>query len=235
MIINFLRKLAHRSPAIPRSAGEIGDYRRNFDQAAAFTKSCGFAVAKPAWAFEDALDSEGSFLEPPMRRAGVIDPAMSAGQCLKWCHYLAPEYERQLGRAVWLTIGQLWKGDSVIFSPTWGELKRWSNRGISIAEIQQQGRVGVNLHAWLTIDTGEIIDLTLLSSMAKFVGGGYAKLAGAAVWGRDPGVLNNHRYFPMAIGQAFGESIGMKSELPLLANCAADLNRVPMVLASVEN
>lgn len=232
MIFNLLRKMTDKSRAIPRSVSEIGDYKVNFEQAVDFTSSCGFEVHKPIWTAGDALDPEGSFIEPPLRRAGVTDTAKSAGQCLKWCHYLAPEFEKQLGRPVWVTVGQLWKDNSAVFSPTWDELRRWSTAGIKVSDIQHQGRSGVNLHAWLTIDSGEIVDLTFLSTLAKFADDAYARFAGAVVWGRDPGMLNGHRYYPMATGRAFVEAVGRKSEIPLLASNAAELQHFSAVLVA---
>jgi hypothetical protein len=231
MILNLLRKLTRKPPLLPRSASDIGSYQSHFEQAAVFSASCGFAVAKPIWLPGDALDSDGSFIEPPMRRAGVIDAGASAGQCLKWSHYLAPEFEKQLGRTVWVTIGQLWKDDTAVFSPTWDDLRRWSGHGITIDELQKKGRPGVNLHAWLTVDSGEIIDVTFPSSLAKFGGTSYAWLAGSVVWGRDPGVIPRHRYYPMAIGRDFAEAIGKQSMLPLLATNAAELHSFLAILA----
>ncbi|MBP0714255.1 hypothetical protein ABXK61_13130 [Burkholderia sola] len=217
---------------LPTRSDEIGDYRSNFEQAVDFTAACGFKMALPYWVDRDILGANGDFIEPAFRAGGVEDPAKAAGQCLKWCHYLAPHFERQLGAKVWVTIGQLWKDDQQIFSPTWTDLKRWCKTGITLAELHQEKRQGINLHAWLTVESGEIIEPTFGSSLAAFAGDAYAKLSGAVVWGRDPHVLNHHRYFPMAVGQAFAEAIGNRSELPLLATDATSLHNFPMMLVA---
>ncbi|HGX3311206.1 TPA: hypothetical protein ACNH8R_002231 [Pseudomonas aeruginosa] len=214
---------------LPTRAHEIGDYLSNFERAIQFTKQCGFKEVAPIWVDRDILDKDGSFIEPAFRAAGVVDPTMAAGQCLKWCHYLAPYLERQIGYTVWVTIGQLWYGDRQIFSPTWADLRRWSRAGITLDELHQGGRKGINLHAWLTLESGEIIEPTFGSSLAAFAGDGYAQLSGAVVWGRDPHVLD-HRYLPMAVGRAFAEAIGHRSEMPLLATDAASLHSLPMLL-----
>lgn len=72
---------------------------------------------------------------------------------------------------------------------------------------------------------------TDVCELAAFGGHAYAKMSGAVVWGRDPNVLDHHRYFPMAVGQAFAEAIDRKSEFPLLATDTASLHSFPMLLA----
>ncbi|WP_338807041.1 hypothetical protein V8U11_08260 [Pseudomonas chlororaphis] len=91
--------------------------------------------------------------------------------------------------------------------------------------------MGINLHAWLTVQSGEIIEPTLGSSLAASGRGAYANLHGVVTWGRDPHV-QNYRYYPMAVGQAFAEAIGSRSELPLLATDAVSLHNVPKFLST---
>lgn len=64
---------------LPSRSGEIGDYLKNFEHAVRFTRSCGFKEAPPNWIERDLLDTEGTFIEPSFRAAGVVDPAMAAG------------------------------------------------------------------------------------------------------------------------------------------------------------
>ncbi|WP_420996544.1 hypothetical protein ACKI2N_032745 [Cupriavidus sp. 30B13] len=233
MLLQLIERLRGRfdAGALPTRHDDIGDYLSNFQHAVKFTRSCGFQVALPDWLDQDILDVHGEFIGPAFHAAGVVDPGKAAGQCLKWCHYLAPYFEQKIGAKVWVTIGQLWKDDRPVFSPTWNELRRWSRTGITLNELLIEGRMGINLHAWLTVQSGEIIEPTFASSLAAFGGDVYAKMSGAVVWGRDPNVLHHHRYFPMAVGQAFAEAIGQKSEIPLLAIDTASLHSLPVLLA----
>lgn len=232
MLLRLLSRFRAKfdNSSLPRRPEEIGDYLDNFVRAVQFTRNCGFKMAEPNWIEQDLLDADGAFIEPAFRAAGVVNPAMAAGQCLKWCHYLAPHFERQIGAKVWVTIGQLWNGDLQIFSPTWSSLRRWSRTGITLGELQAGGNRGINLHAWLTVESGEIIEPTFGSSLAAFAGEAFTKFSGAVVWGRDPHVLNRHRYFPMAVGRQFAEAIGGRPELPLLATDAAGLHSLPLFL-----
>ncbi len=213
---------------LPSEAAGIPDYQSSFSRAVVFSEKCGFEVNAPLFHGSDVLGSDGNFLAPVMQAAGVRDATKSAGQCLKWCHWLAPSFEKQLGCRVWPTLGQIWKGDRSIFNPTWDDLKRWSKAGIQIEDLR--GREGINFHAWLTLESGEILEPTLLSSLARVLGGTYTRYAGAVVWGRDPGVLNGHRYFPMAVGREFAEAIDRNSVISLLATNADELHQLQQVL-----
>ena len=224
--LNFLRNLFRKTPnfVLPKSCDEIGEYAANFERAVVFTSSCGFSMKGVVCHSGDILDPSGDFVMPALHEAGVLDLSKSAAQCLKWCHYLAPAFERHLGCRVWVTLGQIWKGNAAIFNPTWDDMRRWSKDGFQLGDFD--GRKGMNLHAWLTVESGEIIDPTLPSSIAACGSEIYVKLAGAVVWGRGPQILGDHRYFPMAVGREFTEAISEKSVVPLLANNPDELHKL---------
>lgn len=206
---------------LPRTESDIGEYAANFTRAIEFTRHCGFHIESVEWFNGDAIGDNGGVITQVLDMHDLHDASTSATQCLKWCHFLAPSFESVLQRKVWLTIGQIWKGDSVIFSPTWDDLKKWSQSGIQLDDFT--GRAGVNVHAWLTVESGEIIDLTFLSSLSLCGAGRFAKFAGGIVWGRDPGVWTDLRYFPMAVGCEFAEEINLRSIVPILANNSDEL------------
>jgi hypothetical protein len=223
--LNFFNTISHKNLnlVLPKNIGEIGEYSTNFERAVAFTKSCGFPIDNLSWHGGDVLDRDGNFVMPPLHSAGVRDLNKSAAQCLKWCHYLAPAFEQHLGFRVWVTIGQIWNENTAVFSPTWDDIKRWSKYGIQIDDFRDQ--IGLNLHAWLTVESGEIIEPTFPSSMAACGNKAYANFAGAVIWGRDPHILSGHRHFPMAVGRDFVEAISEKSIFPLLANNPEELHQ----------
>lgn len=214
---------------IPSIAMEIGHYKENFERAAAFTKLCGFEFPKVKWQEGDLLDEQGDFIERTYELAGVHDRSASAGQCLKWSHYLAPSFEQVLGCTVWPTIGQIWKEDNAVFNPTWKELHRWGHEGIQMDDFGARG--GINLHAWMTLPTGEIIEPTFFSTLAVANKNAFGKYLGATTWGRDPGVLPGHRYLPMAIGRRFIESLSSKSIMPMIARNPDELHHIKFGLS----
>ncbi|WP_175810884.1 hypothetical protein [Burkholderia cepacia] len=228
-LLNKLRSLRYRLTVLPTHPEEIGDYKVRFEQAIRFTNRCGFSEPNVRWIECDLLGTDDSFARKAIEAAGINDLSMSAGQCLKWCHYLRPRFEEALGVPVRLTIGQIWNGTRSIFNPTWDDMRRWSQGGIDPVELAREGREGVNLHAWLTVETGEIIEPTFPSSLARAFGGETRKLMGGLAWGRDPGFFGNHRYLPMMIGDEVAEAIGGHPHLPLLARSKEDLMAYPQI------
>lgn len=217
-------------PQLPTSISDITSYELAFEQAVRFSRSRGFDVDFSEWKTGDLLDKAGSFLAPVYLQAGITDPSKAAFQCLKWSHFLAPWFADGLGCRAWPTIGQLWFDDRTVFNPSWTDLDRWGSSGIQLDELE--GKQGINLHAWITLETGEIIEPSMLNSLATINPVAYGDYLGATVWGRDPNVLNRHRYFPMAVGEKFAESIGRKSCLPLIADNVADLHEMQALLVA---
>jgi hypothetical protein len=218
--VKFFNNLFRRPDKFiaPQSVNDALPYLEGFAQAVRFTQSLGFDTneLKLGETNANALDPKGNFVDAVFAAAQVNDRTQAAGQCLKWCHYLQPYFERQLGRRVILTIGQLWNKDVCVFGPDFEDLNRWVRHGLQIDDFGAGG--GFKLHAWLTVETGEIIEPTLLSSLAAFGGSSFRKFAGATVWGRDPHVLNGHRYVPLALGNELVEQIGKRSFVQLLAS-----------------
>lgn len=214
---------------LPRSADAVPEYRAAFEVAVEFTRSCGCAVDDGSWLVETLVTQDSSIIEDTISEARVDSVDGAAGQCLKWSHFLAPYVSRRAGCAAWVTIGQLWKSDGVIFDPTWDELRSWKDDGVQRGDFRK--RSGLNLHAWITLQTGEIIDFTFYPSLAA-VYPEYAPYAGLAVFGRDPNVVDSFRYFPMAVGSEFAETVSARSMFPLLARDPADLQQRFAVLTS---
>lgn len=213
------RKIKGTALPNPASPAEFGDYKVNFERARNFTFDCGFDARDMVWISKEISSAN---LNDALEVAGIKDRSQSALQCLKWCHYLAPHFERHLGCQVDLTIGQLWDEDIVIFGPTWNDVARWAEKGMQAEDFQT--RVGINLHAWLTAANGEIIEPTLLSSLAT-VKESFKKYAGAIACGPETDMLG-HRYFPLATGRHIAESISQKSMMKLLADTQDDLYRM---------
>jgi hypothetical protein len=217
-------------PSLPQSVDELPAYSQAFEDALGFSASCGFPSARFNWVNCDLIGEDLAPIDAMFTAAGIQDVRASAAQCLKWSHFFAPLLAQQLGYMVWVTIGQLWQDGRAVFNPSWNDLYLWSKRGIQLADIKS--RTGINLHAWLTLQSGQIVELSLLSSLAKADKNAYGKFAGAVVCGREPEFLKGIRYFPMAVGQDFAHALANQSVLPLLAESAAELNEVGMVIVS---
>ena len=147
------------SARMPTEMKDIGDYRSLFEQSAAFTKKLGFEAPNVSWIDRDVLGQDGDVFRKVGAAANLMDLSHSAGQCLKWCHYIRPYVEQVLEVPVWLTMGQLWAYNKTVFDPSWNDFRQWSVSGICFAELAAQGRGGINLHAWLTVASGELLRL----------------------------------------------------------------------------
>jgi len=228
MFSQLIQNWQLRSFTLPQAVTEIPEYREGFEQAVRFTRKCDFVVETPVWNNSLKLAEFGDFIAPVMWSSGtLIELHRSAGQCLKWCHYLKPAFEKQLGLKVWVTLGQLWKEDQVVYGPTFEDCWRWAHGGIQIADVSS---TGLNLHVWLTAETGELIELTLLSSLAAFAHESYQKMAGGVLIGAEDKNFAGHRYFPILIGDDAMESIAEKSSIPLLASNIDELYSVGAVM-----
>ncbi|RUS67435.1 hypothetical protein CUZ56_01380 [Saezia sanguinis] len=201
------------------------EYKQGFEQAVRFTRRCGFPIEAPVWNNSVQIVELGDFIDPVMRASGeLIDLRACAGQCLKWCHYLRPAFEEQLGLRVWVTLGQLWKEEHIVYGPSFTDCRRWVREGVNLSDLNSS--MGLNLHVWLTVETGEIIELTLLSSLAAFAHESYKKMAGGVLIGLEEKNFAGHRYFPILVGDKAMESIAEKSSIPLLASNVDELYSV---------
>jgi hypothetical protein len=142
----------------------------------------------------------------------------AAGQCLKFSHFFAPYLARATGLKAWPTLGQLWRGNRRMFGSEWPEMQTLMRRGLQLEDMTAEGRDGVQWHAWITLETGELVDMTFGSTLAHVFPHQFADLAGTIAWGREPEVFNEHRFFPMLAGAPAIEALQAKSSVPFLAS-----------------
>ena len=211
----------------PNDSRSVPDYHQAFEACARFSRT--FAPDTPNLALSRATtgpERRREQIAAALRDGSGQSDAMAhaAGQCLKFSHYFAPFLEQQTGRRAWPTLGQLWKGDHRVYGPaSWSDLRSLLDRGIQLEDLTREGLNGLQLHAWITLEKGELVDLTFASTLALALPDGLGELRGAIVWGREPDVLVGHRYFPMLAGAPAFERLNAKSCLPFLANSVGEL------------
>ncbi|MEY8213884.1 MAG: hypothetical protein RPR97_05290, partial [Colwellia sp.] len=81
------------------------------------------------------------------------------GQCLKSHVLFLPKVENILGEKVTFTIGYIESKEQNYFKFSEGNAEDWMSRGMP--------KNTANIHAWLTLPSSEIIDLTFLPTFAK--------------------------------------------------------------------
>lgn len=205
-------------------------YEGHFERACDFTESLGFSRTSLTKIPGDLVSEEnGSKAMSEVMAAGIKDLAPSALQCLKWSHALRPLVEKGLGCKVVLTIGRIFFGERPIFDPTQTDFDKWAKVGIDVDDFGS--RSGFNFHAWYTLPTMEILDLTLRSTLA--VAYERPELAGQVVGGWPDKIAPHPLYVPMVVGDEYAEKVHKLSEVPVLASSLDpdELASIPMVLA----
>lgn len=110
------------------------------------------------------------------------------------------------------------------------DLYKWYSHGFEIDDFGQSGQ-GLNVHAWLTLPSGEILDFTLLSTLAAALPNQWGQWKGHVLGGYPAEVLNGHRYVPMVLGDLYAERVNENSPVPMLAVTTAELQTFPKFLA----
>lgn len=201
-------------------------YKQAFAAAAATCRRLGHNVEAVKWTGTAEIGSATVLVSAALARVGLSDASGSAGQCLKWSHFLAPYLGIEFGCRAWVTVGELWKDEVRVFDPTLDDISRWSLDGINLRDFRSGA--GLNLHAWVTLATGHIVEPTLPSTLASCVPG-YAHLDGGIMVGQADAMIP-HRYVPLAVSASYVEELARQSAVPLLASKPGELMTVSAVL-----
>jgi hypothetical protein len=215
---------AWASQVEPSGASDVPPYAQAFAACAAISEALGAAPMRLTPA-SPPLEKLHRQISRAAIAAGVRNRhhAGMAGQCLKWSHFLAPAIERKTGLRAWPTLGQLWKDDTRQFGMTWSELQAMVERGAHPAELAARGAKGLDLHAWITLSSGQIIDLTFASTLARVHPKAWGARDGVIACGQEDGLFDMRRYFPMLAGGHVFDALQAKSSLPFLASDVDEL------------
>lgn len=193
---------------------DLSSYREAFEFAIEFTQSLDCHVVLPSWQAVPILPMKTDVVIGALHAAGVRDLRKSALQCLKWSAYLGPYLQDALGCRVWLTIGELRKNNRVVFGATREDLKRWRYTGLTADDCSSSG---FKMHAWLTLPTAEIIDLTFFSTLAQVHPDTMGELASQIICGSPETILKDHTYIPIVVGEEYARKVNVHSSAQLLA------------------
>lgn len=209
---------------------QANTYQSQFDAANEFVASLGLnRIQLPIVEGELVTPEYGQKVGKRIQDAGISSFKHSAVQCLKWSHALRPLVEEALGCPVVLTLGQLNYHGKAVFNPAREDFARWYRRGFQVDDFRD--RVGFNLHAWYTLPTMEVLDLTLYSSLAAVWK--KPELVGMIAGGWPDKMASETQYIPMAIGDAYVEQMSGRSIMSLLAAelSQAELDAFPVGFA----
>ena len=199
-------------------------YPTSFERCAALSK----AVGGPAMPLTIGTPPERDLHQlvgQAMQVAGIRARHLNGMslQCAKWSHFLAPAIESVIGTPAWPTVGQFWKEQRPLFALSWGQLREFWRRGVQPDDLMANGAQGFTWHAWITLATGEIIDLTYPSSLAEAHPATMGMLQGRVACGMADEIWPDHRYFPMLASGPVLEALQSRSSLPFLARDVDEL------------
>lgn len=204
-------------------------YIKNLHAAYEFTKKMGASFSRlPEIEGELFTDTMGNKLHNAIKGRGISAFDGAVGQCVKWSHSLRPHVEKALGIPILLTLGQVSNKSTPYFNPTHDDLENWYRRGFTPTDFE--GRSGMNLHAWWTLPSGEIIDVTLWSTLS--VVWNKPEFLGGITGGWPDKIAPSPIYVPMVVGDDYIETVERHMEYGrfLAAECTpAELNAYPMI------
>jgi hypothetical protein len=124
---------------------------------------------------------------------GELDENDVVAQCLSLHMKMKPVIEQFLGCAAFYTIGWVQLEDSSMFKQTEDSLSEMLKNGIPGPDV--------NIHAWLTLPSMEILDFTLPTTYAK-VNNIKAGIGGAIAM-HPSALTGGMMYHPMLVGEEF--------------------------------
>ena len=136
---------------------------------------------------------------------GGLEPLEVVAQCMMINHRLEPVMERWFGCPVIYTLG--WIDDG-----TEKGMFRFDESFIADKLKNGHKSLKVNIHAWLTLPSMEIIDVTIATSMA--VANNTTQGIGLALT-RHADELEGFAYRPMLVGSDFLRRTGLMLEFSL--------------------
>lgn len=173
-------------------------YNDQLAQAIEFTKSLGAHVPDFKLESGSLLTQENAAAQlAALKKYGITDFKYSAGQCLKWSMALKKIISDAIHCEVLVTVGQLIHFGKPLFNPTQQQFKRWYNQGFAPDEFIANR--GLNLHAWWTLPSGEILDFSLFSTLAMLENS--PKHNGNVIGGWPDEIAPNPTYIPIVVGE----------------------------------
>ncbi len=151
-----------------------------------------------------------------------------AQQCVKWSYALEQVVSTAYGMKAWVTLGQI-VADKIKFCPSQETIDQWVSEGIHPHNMND---TGFNLHAWITLENGTIIDLTFLSSIAQVFENKWSHVNGKIQVGFKSDIFRELTYTPMLAGHKHVLNLHKKSSIPLLAKNKDELH--PIVLFALQ-
>ena len=181
-------------------------YEAELDEAIARTKLWGLACPDVSFNIQRYLTP--AFIERIVKSAqrvtGHLRPSDIVGQCFAVHHFIKDAIEEDLGVPLLYTIGYVSFGSETAFYTDLPELKALLSRGQISGPLR--------LHAWLTMPSHEILDLTFGTTFGAVHG--IKEIIGNATFLHPSELKGTQRYRPQLVGTDYFHRIGAIAMLP---------------------
>lgn len=137
---------------------------------------------------------------------GELDVKDVVAKCLSLHLRLRELLEQFFEVPVLYTIGYVYVPPHYLFKQTESELFKLMNKGITSPHQ-------VNLHAWLTLPSMELLDFSLLTSLVIL--NGCAEGQGGIIFSHADELVNGLQYHPMLLGEEYLRRIGCLIDIQL--------------------
>lgn len=134
---------------------------------------------------------------------GAISVEEVSGRCFEIHARLKNVIERILECTAYFTLGNVFVGNDRVFEVKHEELKKLLTDGISSSKL--------NMHAWITLNSMEILDFSIASTYA--IAKGTNEGIGSVIANHPDDLSGGLKYVPMIIGDEFLYKIGAKYDL----------------------
>lgn len=176
------------------------DYTQEFRTALSRSSELGLNV--PQVAFQTTRfysdDKFMSLINQLYRKLGNSDGTVDlVGQCLNVHWNIRGAAESVFKCGAHLTIGYIQENEDLYFEFSYQNVKDWLTNGIDLNKV--------SLHAWITLDSMEIVDLTWPSTRAKILKSQQGW--GTAVTKHPDEFVNGLQYHPLVINNDFPNKI----------------------------
>lgn len=181
-------------------------YETELDQAIQRTREWGLDC--PPFPFNPTRrltsDFIGQITQSAQRVTGHLAPSDIVGQCFAVHHFIKDAIEQDLGVPLLYTIGYVSFGSETMFHTELDQLKAMLHRGQISGPLR--------LHAWLTMPSHEILDLTFGTTYG--VVHGVKEVIGNATFLHPSELKGTQRYRPQLVGTDYFYRIGAIAVLP---------------------
>lgn len=137
---------------------------------------------------------------------GDLSDKELVAQCFGVNWQLHETLESYFNTPILYTLGYVYMPPDYLFKQTEEQLLQLMKNGITETQV--------NLHAWLTLPSMEIVDISLLTSIAVL--NGWDKGRGGVIAAHAHELNHGVRYHPMLLGTDYLKKIGAMHEFPTL-------------------